>query len=138
MGADRLLIVDDESTILVLLRTLFEHRGVPVCTAENGPEALEMLRAHPCAVMLVDKQMPLMGGLELIEVARREWPDLSVVLMTAYPDALPPDLRLDGYLAKPFKSLAEVENVVNNAFQARLRRQHLAQLEQTMARMRVR
>jgi CheY-like chemotaxis protein len=138
MGAERLLIVDDESTILVLLRTLFEHRGVSVKTAESGAEALEAMRAEHFSVLLVDKQMPLMTGLDLIARTRQEWPDMSVVLMTAYPEALPPELRLDGYLAKPFKSLAEVENVVNNAFQARLRRQQLAQLEQTMARMRVR
>lgn len=141
MGAEavnhayRLLVVDDEPTILVLLKTLFEHKGFRVVTAPGPEDALTALGAEAFDVLLVDKHMPVMSGLELIAKVRTKTPDVSVVLMTAYPEKLPPELRLDGYLPKPFKSLAEVETVVTNAAQAKQRRAQLAALEQTMARL---
>lgn len=135
--AHKLLVVDDEPTILVLIRTLFEHRGMRVVTAAGPEAALQALAAESFDVLLVDKHMPVMSGLELIAKVRTTTPDISVVLMTAYPEKLPPELRLDGYLPKPFKSLNEVENVVINAAGARKRREQLAALEQTMARLAV-
>lgn len=133
----KLLVVDDEPTILVLIRTLFEHRGMRVVTAEGPEVALKALAAESFDVLLVDKHMPVMSGLELIARVRATLPDISVVLMTAYPEKLPPELRLDGYLPKPFKSLSEVEDVVIHAAAARRRREQLAALEQTMARLNV-
>lgn len=82
---NHLLIVDDNAVDRELARQLVERR--PAMHAEfagNGLEALEHLeQATPLAV-LTDLQMPEMDGLELVRVARRRFPTIPIILMTAF------------------------------------------------------
>ncbi|WP_416896281.1 MAG: response regulator [Minwuia sp.] len=87
--APRLLVVDDELDVPDLFRQRFRREikagTVKLVFAANGVEALEKLRA--CTgfdVVLSDINMPELGGLELLEEIRREWPELPVVLVSAY------------------------------------------------------
>jgi len=70
-------------------------------------------------VIIVDKNLPRMHGGEVIVHARKKLPKVAVILMTAFPEpfSLPPE-RLDGYLAKPFKSLKSIDEAVAAALES--------------------
>jgi hypothetical protein len=86
----RLLVVDDEPTIGELLAAIFETRGFDVSVAFDGPTGLAMLEKEPANIMLLDYMMPGMDGIEVLCEARLRWPDLPVIIITAYGS---PDLR---------------------------------------------
>jgi len=80
----RVLIVDDESRIRRALSLLLEERGFETVVASGGAEALARLEAQSFALMLCDVAMPGMSGIELLEEARRAWPDLPVIMISAH------------------------------------------------------
>ena len=105
------LVVDDELSILGLARHFLEHHGFRVDTAENGDECLKALQAHRYDLLICDKNLPDVHGLQLLEAARKLQPQMARLLMTGSPEILAlRELDLDGYLAKPWRtstSLAE-------------------------------
>ncbi len=99
-----ILVADDESPILALLRDLLEDEGHTVLAAHNGREALALARAEHPDLVLSDVMMPLMDGMQLAHMLRADaiTRELVVILMSA---AQPPDLAAVGaaaFLAKPF------------------------------------
>ena len=81
----KLLIVDDEPDMLQLLkRSLEPDLNCRVETAASGEAALHHLSAQSFDLVLADIKMPGMDGLELLEVIRRNYPSLTVIMMTAY------------------------------------------------------
>lgn len=81
----QIVVVDDNPIDRGVAAALI-HRdlGWDVICAPDGIQALQAMRQHPPAIVLTDLQMPLMNGLELVDVIRREFPLTPVVLMTAY------------------------------------------------------
>ncbi|OQY58202.1 MAG: DNA-binding response regulator [Desulfobacteraceae bacterium 4572_88] len=80
-----ILIVDDELDMLQLLRRSLEpDLGCRVKTASSGEKALQLLSERPFDLVLADIKMPGMDGLELLELIKKDLPDLTVVMMTAY------------------------------------------------------
>ena len=79
-----LLIVDDELGMRQFLTHLFQREGHTVRAAENGREALELMRAVPADLVVSDVRMPDMNGIELLRSARELFPAVEVVLMTAF------------------------------------------------------
>src|SRR5882724_2194117 len=79
-----LLIVDDELGMRQFLTHLFQREGHVVRAAENGRQAMEQLRAAPSDLIISDVRMPDMNGIELLRSAREVFPDIEVVLMTAF------------------------------------------------------
>ena len=79
-----ILIVDDELNIRRVLERAFAKEGYQVYTAEGGHQALRLLEETPCDLVLTDVVMPDMTGLELLKRARQKYPNLQVILMTAY------------------------------------------------------
>ncbi|NUP90237.1 MAG: response regulator [Candidatus Sumerlaeia bacterium] len=69
-GLATILCVDDDPDTLLLLRTTFSVQGFTVLTALNGREALVRLHEAPVDVVIMDLEMPVMGGLETIEAIR--------------------------------------------------------------------
>lgn len=112
----RVLVIDDAPEVRELIAKVLARAGHEVSVAGSGEEALAWLDGHPADVALVDKNLPHMHGSEVVARARARQPELAVVLMSAHPEpfALPPE-RLDGYLAKPFKSLKAIEEAVTSA-----------------------
>lgn len=104
------LIVDDEKNVRLLLQRCLVRLdpGLKVQTAESSAQALEFLKDESFDLVVTDFQMPCMNGLELSEAIRRGYPNIKVILMTAYPSAKivkrTDDLALDGYLVKPFSA----------------------------------
>jgi len=117
----RVLVVDDQVEVCELVKKVLVRAGYAVDSVGSGEEALERLEKQPVDVVIVDKNLPRMHGGEVITQARRIVPDIAVILITAFPEpfSLPPE-RLDGYLAKPFKSLKAIEEAVASALEASL------------------
>lgn len=102
----RVLIVDDEPSVLAFCRRLLEER-FDVTSVTSGPMALEALRAQPFDLLLTDLTMPDMDGAVLIGEALKTQPDLPVVIMTgSLTEEMEARLRTQGLrcdiLRKPF------------------------------------
>jgi two-component system NtrC family response regulator len=61
-----------------------EDEGFAVTTAEDGRSALHVLENEPCGIVLTDIRMPLMDGIELFHKVKELYPDIPVILFTAY------------------------------------------------------
>jgi len=83
--SNRILVVDDELDLLHLLkRSLEPDLNCHVDTTDSAQTAIDMLALKAYDLLLVDIKMPKMSGLELLAVVKRDNPDLTVVMMTAY------------------------------------------------------
>lgn len=81
-----LLFIDDDASILTLLKRLFQPFGYITFTAESGAEALALLEKNRVDLVISDMQMPNMTGVELLEQIRVKWPDVVRILQTGYSD----------------------------------------------------
>jgi len=130
VGPARLLVVDDEPSIREILCDFLRMEGYVVHDAPNGRAALEALAERPFNLLLSDLKMPEMGGLELLERARRDHPEVVTVLMTGYGTV---ETALHAmktgafdYVLKPFK-VEEVVHTVQRALeQQRLTHENIA------------
>jgi CheY-like chemotaxis protein len=121
----RLLVADDNPVNLAVARALLEATGLAIETAANGAEALDRLRREAFDLVLMDVQMPVMGGIEAVERIRagEAGPaDLPVIALTADGDPKT-DLRLrkvgfDGLHTKPIRP-AELMAAIGAAIDAR-------------------
>jgi DNA-binding response OmpR family regulator len=82
--AIRVLAVDDEPDYLELLEDLLTGTAIELRTASDPDAALEALDKGPVDVMLIDLQMPKGGGRRLLSEAKRRYPDVVGVVITAY------------------------------------------------------
>jgi CheY-like chemotaxis protein len=107
-GAERVLIVEDERPVRELLARLLRRYGYTVTEAEDGTQALELLKAADgqFELLITDMVMPRMGGRTLAIEAGRLWPELRVLFMSGYAghDALTSGVVRPGefFLQKPF------------------------------------
>jgi len=84
-GAFRILVVDDEWAVRDSLREWMINEGfAAVDLAASGPEALAKLEKQSFQLMLVDVKMPGMEGVELLKQAKERFPELTIIMMTAY------------------------------------------------------
>jgi len=79
----RLLVVDDEEFIRVIIRERLEIEGFSVDEAQNGKQALAKLGSGNYSVMLTDIRMPEMDGIALLREASQRFPDMARIVMTA-------------------------------------------------------
>src|SRR2546428_13737548 len=79
-----ILIVDDELSMRQFLTHLFQRDGHSIRTAENGRQAMELLKEQPADVVISDVKMPDMGGIELLRAARELQPNIEIIMMTAF------------------------------------------------------
>jgi DNA-binding response OmpR family regulator len=84
----RILIVEDEPNVRLVFRTALESKEYALSTAEDGEEALSSLGKGPLDLVLLDLQMPRMGGMELLERLRATGNNTPVVVITAH-DSVP-------------------------------------------------
>jgi two-component system, NtrC family, response regulator AtoC len=103
----RVLVVDDEENLRLVLRTLLKRHGYEVETAESGEDALSMVDSFGPDVVLTDVRMPKMGGLDLLTTLKAKGNEATVIVMSAYGNM---DLALEAmkagaydYVQKPFK-----------------------------------
>jgi two-component system alkaline phosphatase synthesis response regulator PhoP len=79
----KVLVVDDDLDILNLLKSVLEAYRFVVETATNGQEAIERTRAAGLDGIFMDLRMPVLDGFEALAILRREFPDLTVIILTA-------------------------------------------------------
>lgn len=114
----RLLVVDDESIIRMVFKDLMgkECEVVDVATAE---EAIDHLRHGPFDLIVTDKNLPGLSGLDLAQEARRLNSESKVILMTGYPSLVTAQQALElgvlDYLLKPFDEIREVRDKIRAA-----------------------
>jgi two-component system, NtrC family, response regulator AtoC len=103
----RVLVVDDEENLRLVLRTLLRRHGYEVETAPTGEEALTLVDSFGPDVVLTDVRMPKMGGLDLLATLKAKGNEATVIVMSAYGNM---DLALEAmkagaydYVQKPFK-----------------------------------
>ncbi|MBX3095997.1 MAG: sigma-54-dependent Fis family transcriptional regulator [Fimbriimonadaceae bacterium] len=84
MSKKRILIVDDEVNIRRILQVAFDREGWVAVTAEDAHEALATLEKGGFSAVLTDVTMPGMSGYQLQETIGSQWPELPVVIMTAF------------------------------------------------------
>jgi len=102
----KVLVADDEAIVRESLRDWLGDVGHQVLTAENGPQALEVIRKEKPAVLITDLVMPGMDGIELMKKARELLPGIEVIIITAY-GSIPTAINAirEGaydYIEKPF------------------------------------
>src|SRR5438477_12163216 len=114
----RLLLVEDDVTLLDVLRLAFTKRGWEVHVAKSADEALASFAQAAPDVVLTDKNLPggaivaAQAGVELVRAIRERDPAVAIVMMTAYGTAESArdtlNLGVDEYLEKPFGNLFDV------------------------------
>lgn len=81
---DKILIVDDEPDIALILKLHLEDAGYKTVCAYNGESALEQLADGDFALVLLDIRMPRLGGVEVLRCIRESGSDVAVIMMTAH------------------------------------------------------
>src|ERR1051325_1665961 len=79
----RILVIDDERSILDTIQILLKSEGYDVVTSQNGREALDEFDTIQPDIVLTDIRMPAMSGLEILAVVQERDPKVPVILMTA-------------------------------------------------------
>lgn len=111
------MIVDDEATLVFFLKQGLQESDLVCCVenASSSQEALSKLTLDSYDLLITDLRMPGISGLTLIEVARSLYPNIFVILMTAYGsrevEEKASQLKVDAYLTKPFPT-AQLRNVI--------------------------
>lgn len=117
---NKVLIVDDESSVCHLLFEVVRKAGYQAYTANNGMEAIEQARLLQPAVIIMDIKMPVMDGMEAFEIIHQENPRIAVILMTAHGsmDTVVEAMRRGAfdYLMKP-SNVNQVRIALERAFQ---------------------
>ncbi len=126
----RVLVVDDEENIRLVLRTLLKRNGYLVETADSGEQALTLIDSFGPDVVITDVRMPKMGGLDLLTTLRAKNDPATVIVMSAYGNT---DQALDAikagaydYIQKPFKPDEVVLLLQKAEERERLRRENNA------------
>jgi CheY-like chemotaxis protein len=120
----RVLIVDDEDSMRMLVARAIAMDGHDIATAQDGAEALDILSSEQGAfdLLLTDIQMPVMDGIALALAAARDFPDLTILLMTGFADQRERASGLHAIahdvITKPF-SVADIRTAVADALAAR-------------------
>lgn len=84
MDDKKVLVVDDQNGIRVLLMEVFNSEGYETYQAANGKMALEIVRCESPDLVLLDMKIPGMDGLEILKHIKEVNPDIKVIMMTAY------------------------------------------------------
>jgi two-component system, chemotaxis family, chemotaxis protein CheY len=129
-GNGRVLVVDDEPLIRHVVRMILEKAGYEVLEAENGEKAIEAINSdeNPLVldVVICDIRMPKINGIEAIDYFQRQYPHVSLIVLTGYPDTnMAVSFMRDrvDYLVKPVEAerlIAAVAEAMNRRTLARV------------------
>jgi DNA-binding response OmpR family regulator len=99
------MVVDDEQTILTLLRRTLEPEGYVVIAADGGRKALELMEEHHPDLVILDIMMPELNGFQVLQLVRQRH-DVPVIMLTARREVQSVSEALeagaDDYVGKPF------------------------------------
>ncbi len=113
----KILIVDDEPSIIIPLEFLMEQNGYEVLVAHSGEESIEIIAKDKPALVLLDIMLPGIDGYEVCEIIRLnpEWRDIKVIFLTAkgreVDRAKGMVLGADAYITKPFSNAEVIQRI---------------------------
>jgi DNA-binding response OmpR family regulator len=119
----KVLIVDDETNIVISLEFLIEQAGYDLRIAHNGQEALEQVVAFKPDLILLDVMMPHINGFDVCRRVRENpaWQNIKIIMLTAKGREVEVTkglaLGADAYITKPFSTkelLAQVRHILGN------------------------
>src|SRR6202789_1575300 len=123
MSQKTVLVIDDEIDLQQLVKIALKSRGYIVETANNGLEGLEKLKTITPHLIILDLNMPKMGGLVFYQKIcdKANQPKYSILILTARANIakLFQDFIIDGFKTKPFEVdelLDEVDTIINKKF----------------------
>ncbi len=122
MGMNRILIVDDELNMRVVLEAMLRKEGHEVSTASDGAEALRIIGEEEISVVVTDLKMPKVDGMGLLGRIMENYPSIPVIMITAHGtvsnavDALKKGAF--DYITKPFDQ-EDLKNVISKAVKTR-------------------
>lgn len=119
---NRILIVDDELNMLLVLETMLQKEGYEVVTATDGLEALEILEGEEVSVVVTDLKMPKLDGLGLLDRIVTDHPLIPVIIITAHGTITTAVKALKqgafDYITKPFEQ-DDLKNIISKAVKTR-------------------
>jgi C4-dicarboxylate-specific signal transduction histidine kinase len=142
-----ILIVDDESVNLELFRSLFSDEAYKMTFVETGQEAIRVLQSTPVDLVITDKNLPDITGLDVLRAAKEVNKLTEVIIITGYAslETVLAAIELDAfdYMLKPLRNIFDIKNKVRQALEkqemvlenARLiesLREHALQLEKAL------
>jgi len=113
----KILIVDDEPSIIVPVQFLMEQNGYDVMVAFSGEEAMEIIAEKKVDLILLDIMLPVIDGFEVCQRVRenRQWNKIKIILLTALGSDANVEkglaLGADAYITKPFSNIEIVDKV---------------------------
>ncbi len=114
----RVIVVDDDVSILRVLKQLLKDKGYEVFTASNGKEAIDLIYENDFDLVITDLMMPETDGLEVLKKAKERNSRTQVIMITGFAtlDSAIEALKLGAfdYIRKPFK-IAELDVTIRNA-----------------------
>lgn len=117
MDYKKVLIVDDELSILVPLKFLLEKNNYIVDLAQSGKDALEKISQHKPDLIVLDIMLPDLDGYEIFQLIREnpDWDDIKVIYLSAknrdVDIAKGLNLGVDAYITKPFSNTELLEKI---------------------------
>jgi len=119
------LVVDDDREMSSIIQKVLTREHYDVRTAEDGEEALQAMRKRPADIVVADWKMPVLDGMRLIELVKREFPRAKVIMITAFGEV---DEYLEAmtrgayeFLPKPL-DIGELKALVNRAAEEQAQR----------------
>ena len=113
----KILVVDDQVGIRVLIQEVLKNEGHEIKTASTGLEAVKLINAEHFDTLLLDMQLPGMTGVEILEETKQSLQNTKIMMMTAYGEqSLVERAKALGVLhffTKPF-NIIELRTTVNN------------------------
>jgi len=129
---NRILVVDDDRDILMVLRANLQLHDFEVITADSWKKAEECLLQYPPDLILLDIMLPDGDGMEICRTLRKRMPDLPIIMLTARDTVSDKVIGLesgaDDYVVKPFETIELVARI-----RACLRRMSLSRREERVA-----
>ncbi len=121
----KILVVDDNEINQIVVKNILEYGNFSVTLASNGEEALDILEENEFDLLILDMQMPIMGGIEAAKIFRFMYPEkrnIPILILTANATKEAKDAceqaKLDAYLTKPIepeKLLNIINSLIGNA-----------------------
>ena len=119
---EKILVVDDELNMRLVLKALLSKEGYNVATASDGMEALKILKSGDVEVIVTDMKMPKLDGMGLLARVIRDYPSIPVIIITAHGTiAAAVDALKKGafdYITKPFER-DELQHIIRKAIKTR-------------------
>ena len=127
----KVLVVDDEPSVLDVLRRYLTKAGYEITVAPNGAAALEMVHSGPVPDLIVlDLMMPVMSGFEVLSAlqANKAWSEIPVILLSATAGYMAGHLDVDAILPKPF-DIAGLDAAIQAALASRRQKKEATKKE---------